>query len=545
MTAERLSVAVALLEKMLRPYLGEIDWYAWAMRHAALAANPIPSALTARSASWHWTLARAAAVNAVVDLVAAYDAEALGEHAPRVRCFLSLACVDLQVCLDDEAGWLAWAALARRVGDLALEQDLLRASHVRDSATFWTRVQAGYRFLRPLTELAELVGLSGLAGAEGGEAQPDLQSRTRARVELLYFPDYTGNAYLRLLYAPLVAAGAKVRGSLQAEDVLEARITPGADNILHLHWVNPLFLRAIGDEQAVVRGLERFLAGLARQQAQGFRVFWTIHNHLSHEQNHPLLERKFRQDLYRLADRIFIHHPLAASLLDWLPDQNKLTLAEHGPYPVAPAQGEGSLQGEGSPQGEGRQRARQALGFGADEWVLSSIGWIRSYKDLTTYLPVLRDALEQHPQLRIVIAGVLKSPQVKAWLDTNAHPRLNVRNGYLSDQELDTLMQASNAGLLTYDRILTSGTLFHWLSAGRPVLAPHLGTVPAYVIDGWNGWFYHNPSDLQAKLAHMIHAPPATQAYWTHNARQSGDTLQWRLWGRGKEYRQGGGIQTG
>jgi hypothetical protein len=35
---------------------------------------------------------------------------------------------------------------------------------------------------------------------------------------------------------------------------------------------------------------------------------------------------------------VFVHHPLVASLLDWLPDQHKLCLCEHGNYDVAVCQ---------------------------------------------------------------------------------------------------------------------------------------------------------------------------------------------------------------
>src|SRR5690606_27918244 len=104
-----------------------------------------------------------------------------------------------------------------------------------------------------------------------------------------------------------------------------------AENILHIHWINRLFRP--GDSGANRR--EQFLEGLRRQQRVGFRVFWTIHNYLSHETENTEAEIAFRQALYRLCDRVFIHHPLAAELLDWLPDRAKLSLCEHGHYDLA------------------------------------------------------------------------------------------------------------------------------------------------------------------------------------------------------------------
>jgi glycosyltransferase involved in cell wall biosynthesis len=50
--------------------------------------------------------------------------------------------------------------------------------------------------------------------------------------------------------------------------------------------------------------------------------------------------------------------------------------------------------------------------------------------------------------------------------------------------------------LLSYRDILTSGSLFQAFSFGAPVIAPSLGSIPAYVVDGWNGFLYESPEEL-------------------------------------------------
>jgi glycosyltransferase involved in cell wall biosynthesis len=95
---------------------------------------------------------------------------------------------------------------------------------------------------------------------------------------------------------------------------------------------------------------------------------------------------------------------------------------------------------------------------------------------------------------------------------------------------LEAVMTASDVGLLTYDRILTSGTLFHWMSAGRPVLAPNMGTIPAYVVDSWNGWCYKSQEELIATMEYAMSATAAERAYWKENARQTADALRWGMW---------------
>jgi len=73
-------------------------------------------------------------------------------------------------------------------------------------------------------------------------------------------------------------------------------------------------------------------------------------------------------------------------------------------------------------------------------------------------------------------------------------------------------------------------TLFHWLSAGRPVLAPNLGTIPAYVVDGWNGWLYVNADDLRARLACAMSASVEEETGLADNARKTAGTLRWGMW---------------
>jgi glycosyltransferase involved in cell wall biosynthesis len=138
--------------------------------------------------------------------------------------------------------------------------------------------------------------------------------------------------------------------------------------------------------------------------------------------------------LYRLSDRVFVHHPLVASLLDWLPDQHKLCLCEHGSYGVAAA------------SQVARSTARQSLGLGQDDFVLTHVGRIRDYKGLGEYLPVLLDQLTTLPRMKLVIAGRVDSPSVKRWLQENRHPRITVRDGFLSEEELTSHMRAADVG---------------------------------------------------------------------------------------------------
>jgi glycosyltransferase involved in cell wall biosynthesis len=91
-------------------------------------------------------------------------------------------------------------------------------------------------------------------------------------------------------------------------------------------------------------------------------------------------------------------------------------------------------------------------------------------------------------------------------------------------------MRAADLGFLSYSAILTSGSLVHWQTCGRPVLAPAMGTIPAYVIDGWNGVSYSDRDCLKKRLAHFVALPTEELHRMGNNALAVARQLDWRLW---------------
>lgn len=488
------ATARVLFDKVAESFLGCADGVGWVMRYANLSfADQLPDI---------------AFFNALVDLVHGFDPGRLGESAVRIKRNLEFACIDLHELSGDGRGLMLLAFLARRCGDMTFEQRVLRYLHDEDAVAFWSSVQSVYRFTRPLPNLC--AALSNVAPAlESGEPI--------AKKNVVYFPAFR-NAYQSLLYGPLHAAGGQVHGTSDAQEFLSAIPIEHAENILHLHWISPLFGRPGSSSEMIAQRTASFLDGLTRQKKAGFQVFWTIHNYLSHESADKAAELVFRQALYRLADRVFIHHPLAASLLDWLPDMDKLCLCEHGNYDSAVT------------HRVSRTAARAALGYSPDDFVLTYTGQVRDYKGLSDVLPVIFEQLVATPRMKLVIAGQIKSAEVKHWLRVHAHPRLIVRYGFLSDDELILHMRAADIGLLSYSAVLTSGALFHWFTCGRAVLAPVRGTIPGYLVDGWNGYGYRDADTLRHLLSHCAALSGNALEYLGNNALTTAQQLEWRLW---------------
>jgi glycosyltransferase involved in cell wall biosynthesis len=155
---------------------------------------------------------------------------------------------------------------------------------------------------------------------------------------------------------------------------------------------------------------------------------------------------------------------------------------------------------------------------------------VRAYKGLGPLLPALADWLDHSPRAKFLIAGSISAPEVKAWLAENAHPQIIIQDGFLSEADLALQMHAADVGFLAYDQVLTSGTLIHWFSEGRPVLAPPKGTIPAHLAPGWNGFFYSDSDALGRVLDRLYYAEADTNEILSKNAYATARYLEWKPW---------------
>lgn len=434
--------------------------------------------------------------------------EAAGaQPSRRARWLLQWVGADLVELGHPTQGRLLWAFLHRICGDNLAEREMLRLAYHKDAAGFWRKLQSVYRFAKPLPEVMADLDFSSLS------QRGDIQLRNTPLKRILYFPAYYNNSYLSLLYAPLEEAGVDIVGFRDIGKFLKQQPLPNRENVLHIHWVQELV-----ENFATINGEKiDIIARLQQKQKQGFKLYWTIHNRLSHECRDERKELDFRKKLYAIVDRVYVHHPLAIQLLDWLPDNKKIVIHEHGPLEVPDFNSEAIA------------RFRESLGLNNSDFVVTVMGLMRDYKGLSDLLPVLLRMLEESPRIKLVIAGRQSSQNLKDWLKKNTHPRLIVIDEYLDARRLALHMAISDVGLIPYKAILTSGSLFHWLSAGRLVVAPDMGLVPTHVVDGWNGRLYKDWQHLAQILMHLATLERSQMNYLHFNALQTGRQLQWEV----------------
>lgn len=423
------------------------------------------------------------------------------DRARAAYCWRALL-VDWHLLTDDVAPLIGLALLQRRLDeDPETERELLRAIHARDPQGFWRGLQRVYRFAVPLEEL--------VAAVEALEVPP-LATPPAEPVRLMYFPSYS-NKYQELLYWSCQRAGMKVESAADLIALEELAPRPDCANIVHLHWLNAVFADpSVPFDQAAARFLET-VRGL---KARGFAVYWTVHNRLNHDSAHPQAEARLRAELAALVDRVYLHHPLLAHELDWLPKGIRPWLCEHGPYV-------NSYTG-----GIDRALARQRLGLDAQERVLLWFGQVRPYKGLEDWLPLILEQLAAHGGSRLVVAGRIASAGVKNLLARFPDQTLFI-NRFVPNFELQHLACAADFGMLTYREILTSGAMFHMYGMGLPVIAPDKGSLPGYVVPGWNGFLYHDTRELGQAIDRVYAMTEAELARFRQAAGRTGRNFHW------------------
>lgn len=328
---------------------------------------------------------------------------------------------------------------------------------------------------------------------------------------IIFFPEYN-NEYQELFYENVVCCNSFVKGAENIDELFSTPKIEGFENIIHLHWVNFLFDSVSPDCTEYILKRSYFLEGVAKKKEEGFKIYWTIHNYLSHDCLDPKSEVLFRKRLYLLVNKVFVHHPLAINLLDWLPNRRKVKVINHGHYRF---------------NNISFGHSRSFLGIDNKDFVIGFVGSVRPYKDLGDYIPLLYNKIINNKNLHVIVAGNCSCDKFKKASRDFMHPRLKVFDYYLSEAEISMIMSASNIGFLSYKEVLTSGTLIKWFTEGRPVLAPNKGMIKAQVVDHWNGYTYESKEKLSLIIDKILDQEARVFEFMCINASKTAKSLVW------------------
>lgn len=294
---------------------------------------------------------------------------------------------------------------------------------------------------------------------------------------IIFYPDYTsGNPYQTYLYK-----GQKSKGctTFEALEVFLSSDESKGYEFIHIHWLNDIIRR---EESAAKQMAIRFKEAITKAISSGKKIVFTVHNIASHESKNIAIENDLMHFMFDISYKVHVHHSVVLTeiynhykKLPW----GKLVIAEHGPYDT-------------DTTGVSKEQLLSQFGLTASSKYIVIPGQIRLYKDFDS-IAELHASLKKLGREDIVL---LFLGQMHPEITKDKIPKLfnepNVRRSILriNDAEYNLLTQNAMFTFLSYTKVSTSGSMFHSLSNGTPVLAPAIGTIPCYVGNNRAGKLY-------------------------------------------------------
>lgn len=294
--------------------------------------------------------------------------------------------------------------------------------------------------------------------------------RSASRLRAAVFPrPLADNPYQARLHQALEARGVEL---LVGEPLTPgwARSVSGVTAV-HLHWVEYLVRSQRGGRLRGLFGLlrtGRLLLGLWILRRRGIAIVWTVHNLAPHESAFPRLERLALLLVARLSDRLLVHSAWAAEQVARTFGRrvrDRIRVAPHGNYIESYAE-----------DARPREVVRAELGLPPEAFVYLLFGVLRPYKRVPEAIEAFATLDAQ--DARLVVAGGVDDPELKRRIEeaADADPRVRLRLGFVPDAAVGGLFRASDAAVLNYAEVFSSGALLLALSFGVPVVAPATGT---------------------------------------------------------------------
>lgn len=227
----------------------------------------------------------------------------------------------------------------------------------------------------------------------------------------------------------------------------------GPGRVLHVHW---LWLKG-GRVRRFVRS-RRLASTLDEARALGWRVVWTAHNIVPHDDTGE--DRWLAEKLARAADGVIVHTDAARKMLNTAFDVDcPVRVIPHGHYRDA------------YPPLIDRDAARRQLGLNGDRHVLLAFGQVRPYKGFQDLIERFR---QTDLEATLIIAGNPRDRHAASALRSRTadDPRIRLDLRFHGRQETSLLFSAADRVVLPYRRVTTSGTLVLALSLGRACVIP-------------------------------------------------------------------------
>ena len=303
------------------------------------------------------------------------------------------------------------------------------------------------------------------------EMNTDILSNQPNKVVALYPFSSQDNPYLRLTQMAIEDGGYCV-APCKTPGKYSASSSP---SFLVLNWFDEIKGNPLS---AIARFVKRYTEAVLSQR-RGTKVIFVIHNRVPHDgasNVSTFLSRRLRLVLCQRASAIV---GLCTATKDVIKDAfPELSPGEvdrkfhYVPHPTYAPIYDFSFQGIGDV-------TRPEKGTVDSSFTFLFVGLIRPYKNVELILRVARYFEEHDYQATFVIAGKALRQSYLDELRCAAPGNVRIREGFVPDDEMCSLIKGSDALILPYniESSLNSGTCMLAFTFGRTVICPDIGTL--------------------------------------------------------------------
>lgn len=291
-----------------------------------------------------------------------------------------------------------------------------------------------------------------------------------------------------IAFSPLKAAGNNFSGlfSDSIDSTLFGKtsfdwddVGKGRHDLVIFHW--PTILFRPSSRKAVLKLLGRMVLDRLRH---GTRYIWVVHNLEPHDAEGAPSELTTRLFLRLLDGLIFLSRHSRDELLRQYPSlaRKRSLVTVHGRY------------------GDHVAAPRE---FVAAQGVhrLLFFGLVREYKNVVQLVAEARRVTTAPFSLTVI--GACLDPdlacRLHAAVGDDPRIRIDLRDAPVADDELERIIDAHDAVVLPYRRILNSGVALHSLGRNKPILAPTIGSLPELRDAVGNDWVHLFDEDISAE----------------------------------------------
>lgn len=295
--------------------------------------------------------------------------------------------------------------------------------------------------------------------------------------------DFSRNPYLYLTKVELENNGVQVIGS--NPNILSGRWlwrNRKKVQVLHFHWLQYHYVN-IEKLKVSYSALFTFFRNILFAYCLGYKIVWTLHDVVPHENKFPFINEIFRKVLLRFTHAVIVHCQYARDFFVSRYSKNKRVFVF--PHP----QYTGFYPNEIS-----QLKAREILNIPEKSMVFTFLGEVRSYKGVDKLLKAF--SAYKNKEAVLLLAGRALFPEVEEKLAPVIQQDKRIRQYpyFIPTEEIQWYFNAADVVIFPFSRITMSGSLLLAFSFKKAVMAPPIGGVGEY-IDSDNAVLYDPESE--------------------------------------------------